>query len=320
MSTCHVPIKDKEKLSTTCISEEGLFLKNIFCKCQTSGGILLQSLGGDLFDGSVSHLFRTCFNLEVWGKYHLKLINEHRKQNALLNNNQDTPGRKTDYKSKCGLQPEETNLLSLLLQQVADNLVMQSETEQNNEHIVDNESNLYKVLTAANFNLLNEIKTDLAEHNPGKWTQRKLDRLYPEILRSAQVLNRECTAKELCIISKVLQVFTGRKFYSPSMGKGCNVNMISKAFEGDNFISEVKCKFKCAVKNPISLTTQCRNLLMQSFYADTAMKVSYAEVCHIVNKTIWGFKVQNRFECKNPLQGFTTYVTSYNGFVLFSRI
>ena len=147
MSTCHVPIKDKEKLSTTCISEEGLFLKNIFCKRQTSGGILLQSLGGDLLDGSVSHLFRTCSDLKVWEKYHLKLINERRKQNALLNNNQqDTLGRKTDYKSKCGLQPEETNLLSLLLQQVADNLVMQSETEQNNEHIVDNESNLYKVL------------------------------------------------------------------------------------------------------------------------------------------------------------------------------
>ena len=138
----------------------------------------------------------------------------------LNNNQQDTPGHKTDYKSKCGLQPEETNLLSLLLQQVADNLVMQSETEQNNEHIVDNESNLYKVLTAANFNLLNNIKTDLAEHNPGKWTKCKLDRLYPEILHSAQVLNRECTAKELCIISKVLQVFTGHKFYSPSMGKG----------------------------------------------------------------------------------------------------
>ena len=68
-------------------------------------------------------------------------------------------------------------MLYLLPQQVADNLVMQSETEQNNEHIVDNESNLYKVLTAANFNLLNDIKTDLAEHNPGKWTQCKLDRL-----------------------------------------------------------------------------------------------------------------------------------------------
>ena len=52
---------------------------------------------------------------------------------------------------------------------------MQSETEQNNEHIVDNKSNLYKVLTAANFNLLNDIKTGLAEHNPGKWTKCKLD-------------------------------------------------------------------------------------------------------------------------------------------------
>ena len=303
MSTCHVPITDKEKLSTTCISEEGLFLKNIFCKHQTSGGILLQSLGGDLFDGSVSHLFRTCSNLEVWGKYCLKLINEHRKQNALLNNNQDTPGRKTDYKSKCSLQPEETHLLSLLSQQVADNLVMQSETEQNNEHIVDNESNLYKVLTAANFNLLNNIKTDLAEHNPGKWTKHKLDRLYPEILHSAQVLNRECTAKELCIISNVLQVFTGHKFYSPSMGKGCNVNMISKAFEGDDFIFEVKCKFKCSVKNPISLTTQCRNLLMQSFYADTALKVSYAEVCHIVNKAIWASKCKIDLNVIIPYKG-----------------
>ena len=197
---------------------------------------------------------------------------------------------------------------------------MQSETEQNNEHIVDNESNLYKVLTAANFNLLHNIKTYLAEHNPGKWTQCKLDRLYPEILRSAQVLNRECTAKELCIISKVLQVFTGRKFYSSSMGKGCNVNMISKAFEGDDLISEVKCKFKCAVKNPISLTTLCHNLLMQSFlcwYSPECFLYRSVSNCQQNNL---GFKVQNKFECKNPLQGFTKYVTSYNGFVLFSRI
>ena len=180
---------------------------------------------------------------------------------------------------------------------------MQSEKEQNNEHIVDNESNLYKVLTAANFNLLNDIKTDLAEHNPGKWTKCKLDRLYPEILHSAQVLNRECTAKELCIISKVLQVFTGCKFYSPSMGKGSNVNMISKAFEGDDFISEVKRKFKRAVKNPILLTTQCRSLLMQSFYADTALKVSYAEVCHIVNKIIWASKCKIDLNVKIPYKG-----------------
>ena len=71
MSTCHVPIKDREKLSTTCISEADLFLKNIFCQCQRSRGIILQSLGGDLFDGCVSHLFRTCSDLEVWGKYRL---------------------------------------------------------------------------------------------------------------------------------------------------------------------------------------------------------------------------------------------------------
>ena len=101
-----------------------------------------------MFDGSVSHLFRTCSDLEVWGKYCLKLISECRKQNVLLGNNQDglntqdRSGHKTDSKSKCGLQPEEANLLSLLPQQVADNLVVQSETEQNNEHVVDNESNL----------------------------------------------------------------------------------------------------------------------------------------------------------------------------------
>ena len=102
---------------------------------------------------------------------------------------------------------------------------------------------------------------------------------------------------------KVLQVFTGRKFYSHSMGKGCNVNMISKAFEGDDFISEVKRKFKCAVKNPISLTTQCRNVLMQSSYADTALKVSYAEVCHIVNKTIWVSKCKIDLNVKIPYKG-----------------
>ena len=155
----------------------------------------------------------------------------------------------------------------------------------------------------ANFNLLNDIKSDLAEYNPRKWTQTKLGSLYPEILRNPQALNKECTAKELNIIAKILQVFTGRKFYSPSMGKGANVNMLSKAFEGDNFISEVKCKFKHAVKNPISLTTQCRNFLMQSSYADTALKVSYAQVCHIVNKTEWDSKCKIDMHVKLPFTG-----------------
>ena len=262
-----------------------------------------------MFDGCGSHLFTTCSDLQVWEKYHLKLINECRKQNAWLAdkqnvlNTEDAPGWKTISNSKCGLQSEETNLLSLLLQQVADTLLLQSETDINIDERVGEESNLYKVLTAANFNLLNDIKSDLAEYNPCKWTQHKLDRLYPEILHSAPALNQACTAKELCKIAKVLQVFTGCKFYSPSMEKGSNVNMISKAFEGDNFISEVKCKFKCAVENPILLTKQCRNVLMQSSYGDRALKVSYAEVCHNVNRTTWASKCQIDLNVKIPFKG-----------------
>ena len=87
------------------------------------------------------------------------------------------------------------------------------------------------------------------------------------------------------------------------MGKGANVNMISKAFEGDDFISEVKCKFKHAVKNPISLKTQCRNVLMHSSYSETALKVSYAEVYHIVNKTVWESKCKIDMNVKIPFSG-----------------
>ena len=309
LNTCSVSLQDKATLQTTRISRNGLMLQNIYCRRKRSGGILIHSLGGDLFDGLVSHLFTTCSDIEVWGNYLLKRTNEQKKQNALEANRQDElntqepSGRRKNSDMKCGLEPEETNLLSLLPQNIADNLALQYETDENIADTDNNETNLYKVLTAANFNLLNDIKSDLAEYNPRKWTQTKLDLLYPEILRNPQALNKECTAKELHIIAKILQVFTGRKFYSPSIGKGANVNMLSKAFEGDDFISEVKRKFKRAVRNPISLTTQCRNFLMHSSYADTALQVSYAEVCHIVNKTKWDSKCKIDMHVKVPFTG-----------------
>lgn len=300
MSTCNVPIADKQTISSVRISNNGLLLKNLFCKRNSDSGILIHSLGGDLFNGCVSHLFTTCSDFEVWAKFSLKLLNEQRQQNVAQNNHQGATDKKKQSTVVCGLQDDETNLLSLLPQQLADHLATE-----NAENILEgvNNTQLYKVLTAANFNLLNDIKSDLSDYNPRKWTQRKLDKLYPEILRNPQTLNKECTAKELIIIAKILQVFTGRKFYSPSMGKGANVNMISKAFEGDDFISEVKRKFKRAVKNPISLTTQCRNIIMQRSYADTALQVSYADVWHIVNKETWDSKCQIDMHVKLPFTG-----------------
>ena len=49
------------------------------------------------------------------------------------------------------------------------------------------------------------------------------------------------------------------------------------------------------------------NTMLQSahaiFYADTALKVSYAEVCHIVNKTIWASKCKIDLNVKIPYKG-----------------
>ena len=68
-------------------------------------------------------------------------------QNVLENNQdalmmQEASGRNKKLDMKCGLQPEETNLLSLFPQQIADNLELQSETDENIGDSDNNETNL----------------------------------------------------------------------------------------------------------------------------------------------------------------------------------
>ena len=51
MSPCIAPLQDKVTLETTHIFNNGLMLQNIFCRRKASGGILIHTLSGDLFDG-----------------------------------------------------------------------------------------------------------------------------------------------------------------------------------------------------------------------------------------------------------------------------
>ena len=77
LTKSHIPLQDKITLETTRISNNGLMLQNIFCRCKAYGGILIHTLGGELFDGLViySQLVLTFKCGEILVKTHVRAKN-----------------------------------------------------------------------------------------------------------------------------------------------------------------------------------------------------------------------------------------------------
>ena len=68
---------------------------------------------------------------------------------------------------------------------------------------------------------------------------------------------------ELAVIGNVLHSYTGRAFFSPSFLKTKNANLIARAFEGTNFVQQIrKRKATPQNKNPCSLVEACTKILL----------------------------------------------------------
>ena len=144
-----------------------------------------------------------------------------------------------------GLHSEEENLLSVVDADILLEIRQQREYVQveidNDEYLPDIEeppSQLAALLGSKEFMLLEEIASDLQELNNSKWSTLTPDTLFPDMFQDAGVLYKSCTIKDLVVIGKVLECYTGRPWYNHKISKAQNVNMTVNAFDSKNFIAE----------------------------------------------------------------------------------
>ena len=124
------------------------------------------------------------------------------------------------------------------------------------------------------FNLLQDIVVELKEYDEAKWTDLTVADLFPDMLLDAKVLMSKCVKEELGVIGIVLHLYTGTAFFSPSFLKAKNVNLISRAFEGTNFVQQVRRrKATPQNKNPCSLVESCTKILLQKSHPILPMQV-----------------------------------------------
>ena len=144
------------------------------------------------------------------------------------------------------MKPAERNILSALPSNIVNPFL---ELEDNGEDTDDDGENLpdlmpiqlglQQLLTSQSFKLLEDIAVELKEYAPDKWQHLTVSDLFPDMLRDLKVLVAKCTKYEIRIIGNVLESYTSRAFFNVTFAKARNANLITRAFEGTNFVKEV---------------------------------------------------------------------------------
>ena len=94
--------------------------------------------------------------------------------------------------------------------------------------------------------------------------------------------------EELGVIGNVLHSYTRRTFFSPSFLKAKNVNLIARAFEGTNFVQQIRRrKATRQNKNPCSLVDAWTKILLQKSHPILPMQVAYAKTTNWVSMSHW---------------------------------
>ena len=81
---------------------------------------------------------------------------------------------------------------------------------------------------------MQDIAVELKEYAPDKWQNLMVSDLFPNMLHDSKVLVSKCTKDEIRIIGTVL--YTLRAFFNATFTKAKNANIITRAFEGNNFV------------------------------------------------------------------------------------
>ena len=101
------------------------------------------------------------------------------------------------------------------------------------------QSELWPLLTSQSFKLLEDITVELKEYAPDKWQHLTVSDLFSDMLHDSKVLVAKCTKDKIRIIGNVLETYTSRAFFNATYTKARNANLITRAFEGTNFVQEV---------------------------------------------------------------------------------
>ena len=141
---------------------------------------------------------------------------------------------------------------------------------------------------AKSFMLLEDITSDLQELNNSKWSTLTPDALFPDMLQDASVLYKNCTIKDLVVIGKVLERYTGRPWYNHKISKAHNVNTIVEAFWFQKTFLQngIHKKQEKTTHNPKSLYYIMHNFMKEN-WKPIQLQVSYALVLHKVNIEKW---------------------------------
>ena len=144
-----------------------------------------------------------------------------------------------------GLEASERNILSTLPVDIVapfleDALIDSNDNEDFLPDLQTIQPQLRQLLSSDNFNLLQDIVVELKEYDEAKWTDLTVTDLFPDMLQDAKALMSKCVKEELGVIGNVLLSYTGRAFFSPSFLKAKNANPIARAFEGTNFVQQIR--------------------------------------------------------------------------------
>ena len=159
-------------------------------------------------------------------------------------------------------------------------------------------------LKPAERNILVALPSDiveLKEHAPDKWKQLTVSHLFPDMLSDSKLLIAKCTKDEIRIIGTVLKSYTSRAFFNATFMKARNANMITRAFEGTNFVQEIS-KPRCVhmKKYPDTLKQHCLKLLLERSYPLLPLQVSYVKVTNWVKMMDWAMKSKIQMSVKIP--------------------
>ena len=264
---------------------------------KTSGGALhITTLGGKLMK-------RPC------DKYVITPLEENLWKEDLSKPVTCTKNVRKVVPKSYGLKPAERNILPALLSNIVNPFL---ELEGNNGEDTDDDgeylpdlmpiqSGLRQLLTSQSFKLLEDITVELKEYAPNKWQHLTVSDLFPDMLHDSKVLVAKCTKDEIRIISNVLESYTSRAFFNATFTKARNANIITRAFEGTNFVQEVsKPRTVRMKKQPDSLKQLCLKLILDRSYSLLPLQVSYTNVTNWVKMINWEMQSKIQMSVKIP--------------------
>ena len=197
----------------------------------SQGALHITTLAGKLMKRPCSKYVNTPLDEDLW------------KQELSQNDTCTKNVRKIP--AKCyGLKPAERNILSALPSNVVNPFLELEgnngeDTNDDGEYLPDLmpiQSGLRQLLTSESFKLLEDIAVELKGYAPDKWQHLTMSDLFPDMLHDRKVLVAKCTKEEIRIISTVLEAYTLRAFFNTSFTKARNANIMTRAFEGTNFV------------------------------------------------------------------------------------